>query len=521
MQTLKICARYSVAIVPLLSGCAAVRPKADYQRATQNIVEATGVSATTQPHSADQAAIDPDSMLKDGLSVEEAVQFCLLNNPRLLSAFYDIGVARADLVQSTLFSNPTLAMSIAFPEGGGLSNIQATFAQNIVDLWQIPFRRRAADRALDAEILLVAQRAVDLANETRVAYFTTEAADETVAIADQNLSLANQLLEVARARQAAGAVGELDVNLARGTVYSAELEVQRAQLGARTERRRLATALGLTSSIDDVALSTPLATDRTIARSPEEVAEIAMANRPDIRAARERVERSIVQVRLEYLKIFPDFSIGFYDERNEARSLPGRRIPSNTARASVAAGQLTAPEIQSRGQRQQERSQEISNIFGPAFNLTLPIFDQNQAQIAKAKLLYEQSAAELDAIERVASQQVRQAVDQSATTQKIASYFRDKLIPQANKSLDLSRRSYEVGRASIIVLLDAQRILLATRRESVIADRDHSIAIAELERVTARPYSALAQGTTQQPAARTLEDAADDPRSIAVNGANQ
>lgn len=521
MQTSRIRARYYIAIAPLLSGCAAVRPSADYQRATQSIVEATGVWATTQPDSTNQAAFDFDAALGNGLSIEEAVQFCLLNNPRLLSAFYDIGVARADLVQSTLFSNPTLAMSIAFPEGGGLSNIQATFAQNIVDLWQIPFRRRAADRALDTEILLVAQKAVDLANETRAAYFTSVAADETVAIAHQNLALAKQLLEVARARQAAGAVGELDVNLARGTVYSAELEVQRTQLGARTERRRLATALGLTSSIDDAALSTPLATDRSIDRSPEEVTEIAMANRPDIRAARERVERNVVQARLEYLKVFPDFSIGFYDERNEARSLPGRRILSNTARASVAAGQLTAPEIQSRGQRQQERSQEISNIFGPAFNLTLPIFDQNQAQIAKAKLQYEQSVAELDALERVSSQQVRQAVDQSATTQKIASYFREKLIPQANESLELSRRSYEVGRASIIVLLDAQRVLLATRRESVVADRDHSIAIAELERVTARPYSALAQGTTQQPSARTIEGDASDTRSTTVSGGNQ
>jgi len=468
------------------------------------------------PGDTDRDTFDPSAILDDGLAVEEAVQFCLLNNPNLLSAFYDIGVARADLVQSTLFSNPTLAMSIAFPEGGGLSNIQATFAQNIVDLWQIPFRKRSADRALDAEIMLVAQRAVDLANETRVAYFTSVAADRAVTISEENSRLATQLLEVAQARQAAGAVGELDVNLARGTLYSTELDSQRARLDARSSRRRLATALGLTTSIDEIALITPLAVDRLIMTDTDKVLEIALVHRPDIRAARETVERHYSQFRLEYLKIFPDVSIGFYDERNESRSLPGRRVLADTARASVASGQLTAPEIQSRGQRQQERSQEITNIFGPAFNLTLPVFDQNQAQIAKARLSYEQAMAELDSLERAAVQQVRQAVDQVQTTLRVAKYFRDRLLPQANANLELSRRSYEVGRSSIIVLLDAQRVLLTTRRETLSADRDYSIAIAELERVTARPYAALAGGATTpaDSATRDSESSTDIPDLI-------
>ena len=510
-----------ITVTGSLGGCASVRPEADYRRASRTIAEATGAATTTMPGDSRADTFNPLASLSDGLTADEAVQLGLLNNPRLLAAFHDIGIARAELVQSTLFSNPTLAMSIAFPEGGGLSNIQATFAQNIVDLWQIPIRQRAADRALDAEIMLVAQRAVDLANETRSAYFTAVAADQAVTISEENVRLATQLLEVAQARQAAGTVGELDVNLARGTLYGTELDLQRAKLDARSARRRLATPLGLTRPIDDVALTTPLAADQLNIAATDAVLEIALANRPDIRAAREISERRYSQFRLEYLKIFPDVSVGFYDERNEARSLPGRRIPANTARASVAAGQPAAPEIQSRGQRQQERSQEISNIFGPAFNLTLPVFDQNQAQIAKARLSYEQSLAELDALERSAVQQVRQAVDQTQTTLKVARYYREKLLPQANANLDLSRRSYEVGRSSIIVLLDAQRVLLSARREAIAADRDFSISIAELERVAARPYSALA-GTTTSPADSIARDLSPNPDEFnAVRGKDE
>lgn len=491
MNALSRCALGSVILFSTaLVGCSAVNPDTDYRRASRIIADATGTSATTMP-SEGRPDFAPPALLGTTVTVDEAVQFCLLNNPKLLAAFYDIGIARADLVQSTLFSNPTLAMSIAFPDGGGLSNIQATFAQNIVDLWQIPFRRRVADRALDAEIMLVARLAVEMANEVRSAYFTAAAADQTVSISEENAKLASQLLDIAQARQKAGTVGELDVNLARGTQYSTELDLQRARLDMRSARRRLAIALGVATSIDEVRLTTPLVVDRSSLSDTNTIAEIALANRPDIRAGYETAQRYFSQVRLEYLKVFPDFSIGFYDERNEARSLPGRNVLGDTARASVAAGRLTAPEIQSRRQRQQERSQEITNIFGPAFNLTLPIFDQNQAQIAKARMAYERALAELDSLERAAVQQVRQAVDQAQTTFRVANYYRDKLLPQANENLDLSRDSYEVGRSSIIVLLDAQRILLSTRRETITADRDHAIAIAELERVTARPYAML------------------------------
>ncbi len=500
--------RYTVTVgvtlaAAFVSGCARVNPKPDYERAGKAISDATGSEDWFEPGQGDAVQRKVSALLADGITSDEAVRIALVNNPTLAAAFSEIGFARADLVQSGLFSNPTLAMSIAFPDGGGLSNIQATFAQNIGDLWQIPVRKKAAERSLDAAILNVAQQAVQLTNVTKTSYFTAVAADETLRIAEENRDLAAQLLKVAEARQLTGAVGELDVNLAKGTAFVADLDLQRARLESRSSRRQLGIALGLTDPVEQLSPTTPLAVDSASLPRAECIEEIALADRLDIRAAREVVEGSQARMRLEYLKVFPDLSIGFYNERNESRSLPGRRIPADTARASVAAGQLTAPEIQSRGQRQQERSQEITNIFGPAFNLTLPIFDQNQAQIAKAKLLYEQSAVELDVLERAARQRIREALDQVETTRNMSRYFRDTLLPQARSNLELSRKSYEVGRASVIVLLDAQRMLLSTRRDPIAAELGHSIAIAELERVASRPYATLVAAASETPSAAT------------------
>src|SRR5207237_5254301 len=87
----------------------------------------------------------------------------------------------------------------------------------------------------------------------------------------------------------------------------------------------------------------------------------------------------------EYARVFPTISLGAELERLETRGVPGRKILADTARESVAAGKLTAPSIQSRAQRRHERSQIIDSIFGPSLTLTLPVWDQNQAQVAKAR----------------------------------------------------------------------------------------------------------------------------------------
>ncbi|QOJ02881.1 MAG: TolC family protein [Planctomycetia bacterium] len=497
-----------------------VNPKPDYERAGKTISDATGSDSFFQPGEDDVGTKRVRGLLQAGITCDEAVQICLINNPTLQAAFFEIGFARADVVQSGLFSNPSLALSVAFPEGGGRSNIQATFAQNIVDLWQIPIRKRSSQRLLDAAILDVARQASQLAVDTRSAYFTAVAADQALLIAKENVGIAEQLLEAAKARQQAGAVGELDVNLARGAVYSAELEMQRARLDDGTARRRLAILLGLTEAAEELQLTTNALLPPMVDLDAEQIVQIALGSRLDVQSARMESEAKRQRINLEIAKILPEFSIGFYEERSERRALPGRKIPADTARASIAAGALTAPEIQSRGQRNRERSQIIDNIFGPAFNLTLPIFDQNQAQIAKARFAYEQSALQLDALEKTVIQAVRQGVDAAQTSRKVAAYFHEKMLPQAQANLDLSRQSYQAGRASLIVLLDAQRILLATRRDAVIADRESAITWAELERLTARPLPTLLESSS--PTSRPVAEAAPpifEPPTLTRQGA--
>ena len=124
----------------LLSSCATVEPRLDYDRVAERVAEVTGMGEVYRPGEQERIAALVEERMADGLTVDDAVTIALLNNRSLQAAFFDVGMARADVVQAGLLSNPSIGVSVRFPSGGGLANIEASVAQNIAELWQIPLR---------------------------------------------------------------------------------------------------------------------------------------------------------------------------------------------------------------------------------------------------------------------------------------------------------------------------------------------------------------------------------------------
>jgi len=436
-------------------------------------------------------------LLEDGLTVDEAVEVALLNNRTLQAAFMDVGIARADVVQAGLLSNPSLFLSSRLPDGGGLSNLEATLAQNIAELWQIPVRTRAAGNELDQAILRLARLASVLAVECKAAYYEAVGQSERLVITRENLNVVESLLDIAVQRQQAGAATQLDVNLSQSLAVDAELAVESARLVAADARRRLATLLGLESDAEQLHLANSLPDPPTDVFDAEALVTAAQASRLDVRAAREAVNAAEWRVKVQYRRIFPVVELGLALERANRGPASGRDILADTARASIANGALTAPEIEPRSTRQKEKGQDV--IIGPSLGLELPIFDQNQAQIAKARYAHQQAAKTLEAVERAVAQEVRGAVDRAATARRVAGMYRDRSVPLAQSNLELSRQAYQAGQASFLAVLEAQRFFLDSRRGYIEAARAAAVAIPELERAVGLPFGRFIATNQEQP----------------------
>ena len=475
------------ACVAALCGCATVNPRLDYERAARHVAEATGQDALYRPGDEEIVAREVEHLLAGGLTVDQAVKVSLLNNRRLQAAFMNVGMARADVVQSGLLSNPSLGVTLRLPAGGGLANLEAGLAQNIADLWQIPARKRASERVLDGAILDLARQAAELAAQAKGAYYRAVAAREQHKLAQENLSIAGNLLELTETRQQAGAGTELDVNLSRTVVVDAELAVESARLEAADAHRELATLLGVSTQASEIVLLSPLPDVPPEIPDAERLVEVARRARLDIQAARQAVLAAWARWEEQKRLVFPTLELGVAFERGERQRQGGRDLLADTARASVAGGGLTAPDIQPRS----KRGAGMDFIIGPSLSMELPVFDQNQAQIARARYAVEQAVRTLDALDREVTQEIRGAVDRSVTAWRLVKVYRERSLPLAASSLDLSREAYKAGRASFLSVLEAQRFFLDSRSRYLEAAENAAIAIPELERSVGLPFPEL------------------------------
>jgi cobalt-zinc-cadmium efflux system outer membrane protein len=475
-------------VIAVMAGCASVEPRGDFARAREIAARSTGIERLFNPEQTEADAAYIERCLEDGLTADEAARIALLLNPQLQGAFFEIGISRADVVQSGLLSNPSLGIALQLPAGGGLANLEAGIAQNIADLWRIPIRKRAAKMSLNRTILGIARHAAILAADTKAAYFEAVGADTTLLISRENFAVAQNLLELALIRQEAGAASELDVNLSRSLALDAELDVGAARLAAANARRELAKLLGVRADADLLTLLDPLPEAPSGTLDGQRLLELAQSWRLDIRSARHAIEAAALELQVEQRRRIPNIEIGVALERGErGRSEGGREILADTARASIAGGGLTAPDIQPRS----ERRRNTDFIIGPSLELEIPIFDQNQAQIAKARYAHEQAIRTLEALEQTVSHEVRGAIDRTLTAWSLVRIYQERSIPLAQSNLDLSREAYRAGRTSFLSVLEAQRFYLEARNRHIEASKTAAVAIPDLERIIGLPVAEL------------------------------
>ena len=468
--------------IMFLGGCLRVDPRSDYEATRQLLSERTAATGIYEPD-ADTAIDERITRLIDGgLTVDEAVQVALLNNRGFQALFARIGASRADVVQSQLLTNPSVGFAARFPSGGGRSNLTFTFGQELVDLWQIPVKRKIAEAQLEEMVSEVVRQGIELTADVQRKWYELAALRRAAEIARENLSLVKASISIAESRLKAGEVGQIDVNLLRAT----ELDVQTTSLGILRDeevaKANLGRALGLSRWPTTWTIAESSETPSSDVPAVQALVLFAMEQRLEARAAAARVRAHEQELQKQVLSVFPSITMGLDGERLETRGIPGRSILADTARASVRNGQLTAPDIQTRGERNIESRQIIDLILGPSIQATLPIWDQNQAQIAKASYRVTESRKEYeDLLDRVAAE-VEGASAMVRLSAQLSEFFESKGLPTAQQNLELARKSYQGGELGILQVIEAQRFLITQRLAAINVQRDYLVAMVELKR---------------------------------------
>jgi outer membrane protein TolC len=398
----------------VLSGCATFSGNGGFGAVEQVAKERLNKDVTWQRDDGERASIRSavEELLASPLSVDNAVQVALLNNPGLQATYAELGIAEADLVQAGRMTNPHFAF-LRTSEGGA-RKLEWALTFPIVDLLTIPLRTRIEGRRVEQVKLAVAGRMLDVATMTRNAWIEAVAAEERVRYLEQVKHAAEASAELASRMERAGNFNRLD--RMREAVFHAETSARlaRARQGVVAGRERLTRRMGLSG--DDVAF-----------RLPERLPDLP-ADKPEFRDIEARAMTGRLDVRAAAL---------------ETESLAGSL---GLTRATRFINVLEfGPAATKEDPEPWKRGFEVS--------LQLPIFDWGGARVARAEAIYMQALHRVAETAVNARSEVRESYSAYHTAYDAAKRYRDEIVPLRKKIAEENMLRYNGMLISVFDLL--------------------------------------------------------------------
>jgi outer membrane protein TolC len=237
----------TLALISGLNGCAHFDPAAGMRQVQSSIAARSGQDVVWQrdADSRAKAAQQTANLLQQPIGVDAAARLALLNNASLQAAFAELGVAEAEALQSSLLRNPFLQVGVQTPRNAGRNALDFGVSWDVLGLFTLSLRQEAAEQAKNAARLQAAMRALELAADTRAAWYGYLTALETVDLR-QDMNEANELIaEIARRLDAAGNQAGLARSNAETAALSSRFALDDARARTHEAHARLLGLLGL------------------------------------------------------------------------------------------------------------------------------------------------------------------------------------------------------------------------------------------------------------------------------------
>lgn len=300
-------------------------------------------------------------------------------------------------------------------------------------------RQEAANAGVAGATAALEETRLALLVDVKVAFFSVLYAQRDSELAAQNVTMVEEVLRTVKARVLAGEATSFDTMKASVEVQKAQKDVTRAQSALVVAKTRLNTlaagVLGKQFSIQGDFLSPqqPLDLDGLTLQ--------AFERHPTLR-------------RLTSLATQAEHTVRF---EREARM----------------------PNISVQGSYHREAGDEA---FTAGLSVPLPLWYRRQGEIETALGTKHRAEAERQRAQNELEQGITQYAQEVRTAQDQLHVFETGLLTQAEQTLTVARTSFRHGAASLLDVLDAQRVYRQTLREYAQVRADLSIAMVRLER---------------------------------------
>lgn len=378
-------------------------------------------------------------------TLNAVIELALERNPTMAGAQGHVRQSRGQQVAAGAYPNPSIAGSagrgtIRDPSTGVTITERTVTVEQPLE-WQ--GKRRARQQAADAGVAgasaAMEEARLNVIAEVKVAFYHVLFAQRDVDLATQNLTMVEEVLRAVKARVAAGEATPFETMKATVEVQKAKKEVARAQNALVVARTKLdmltAGTLGKQFSIQGDFESFQQQLD------PEALAARALERHPTLRRLTKLVEQA--------------------------------------AFSAIAERESRIPNVTLQGSYHREAGDE-SVVAG--LSVPIPLWYQRQGEIETALGARHRAEAERLRAQNELAQAITQHVQDVRTANEQLQVFESGLLKQAEQTLRVARVSFQQGAASLLDVLDSQRVYRQTLLEYTQTRADLSIALARLER---------------------------------------
>jgi len=396
------------------------------------------------------------------LTLTEAQALARERNYDLKLARSAIESAKANVLIAGAAPNPSLTIatnSINTTNGGGSGRLWNRSIDSIARIDQLIERGGKRElRQENAQTLMQAVESDVVDTERQLglivaqAYIDLKAAQEKRAATLETSRLMESMLAAAQLRKSAGDIAGSDVERVRVDALRSQNEVESAKGELAAARRTLALILGLTERMDSLEAVDPWAE----LIGPDSLSESRfkdiITQRPDVRAAMARVDAADAGNRLAQSLRTRDVSVGMQYEHFPQ---PSDAIHGNGS--SVG------------------------------FSVQVPLFTNYyyKGEILAAQAARTAAEQSLLRTRAIAENEIRLAwLTLSSAAERVRRNC-DELLLSAEKAAKAAEFAYKNGAVGIMDVLDARRILRATRIDALAAQVEFSKALAAWQAATA------------------------------------
>lgn len=384
----------------------------------------------------------------NSLNLNKAIEIGILNNPNLKVMRSKLGISDAQILQSKLIPNPSIVSDNGFAE-----NTFRIGAEQTIELGNKRARRiKLAKMQKQVFLQELITTTLDVRSEIRTSYIQAYNSQQKLWTAQEILKTTDRLANIAKMREEAGDIANLDVLQAEIEMLNAKNEVQVAKLELNKAFNTLSANLGQDIDINTVLVAPDLIKNLTFSLNLDDNDETllnslinkAYENSSELKTIQKNIDVENQKLKVARAEIVPNLNIG--------------------AGADIVTGD------------EKKTSAYVMGSFDvPVFNHLQGVIKEINAQ----KQVYEK---ELEAQKIVISQKVKNAYSSIVSYSNSIKIYENELIPHSIKVLEKSELSFKEGKSNILVPLNSQDAYINTKFGYIQILSEFEKAISDLER---------------------------------------